>query len=110
MTTANHIFNADIMEYGFRHRRYWKASSLPVRERIKNKPKTRKYPRDRVLKRIMQTEIKMALNGLIKAVNHKAKPIIFAGGRIHNETELSIQSVKYLRRRSPQILLLFRCV
>lgn len=75
MTTANHIFNADIMEYGYRHRRYWKASSLPVRERIKNKPKTRKYPRDRVLKRIIQTEMKMALNELTKAVNDETNNI-----------------------------------
>lgn len=75
MTTANHIFNADIMEYGYRHRRYWKASSLPCRERIKNKPKTRKYPRDRVLKRIMKTEMQTALNGLLKAVNHEANNI-----------------------------------
>lgn len=62
MSTINDLFKAVITESGYRHRRYWKSSRLPVRERIKNKPVDPKYPRDKVLMKLMRLEMNVLLN------------------------------------------------
>ncbi|HAE6203120.1 TPA_asm: hypothetical protein G4I96_000632 [Salmonella enterica subsp. diarizonae serovar 50:l,v:z35] len=53
MSTLAQLINADLEESGARHYRYWKASRLPIRERYKHRPKPKRIPRDRVLKRLM---------------------------------------------------------
>ncbi|MFZ4167637.1 DUF7301 family protein [Enterobacter ludwigii] len=53
MSTLAQLINADLEESGVRLYRYWKASSLPTRERYKRRPKPKRSPRDRVLKRLM---------------------------------------------------------
>lgn len=47
----------DLMQHDFKegnaiYDRYWSSSSLPPAERRKHHPKKRKYPRDRVMKRL----------------------------------------------------------
>lgn len=69
MSTVNEIFNADITESSYRHQKYWKSSTLPVRERIKNKPKNRKYPRDKVLLNLMHLEMSAAIKLIGSKVN-----------------------------------------
>lgn len=65
MSTVNQLFKADITENGYRHRRYWKSSRLPVRERIKNKPVGPKYPRDKVLLKLMRLEMDVIIHSFI---------------------------------------------
>lgn len=64
MSTVEELLSSDIMESSVRHKRYWQSSSLPVLERHYNKPKPRKHPRDRVLKRIIGLNMKAVIDGL----------------------------------------------
>lgn len=48
----------DLMRHDFKegdaiYDRYWSSSSLPPPERRKHQPKKRKYPRDRVMTRLI---------------------------------------------------------
>lgn len=61
MSTVNDLLKADITENGYRHRLYWKSSRLPVRERIKNKPVNPKYPRDKVLLKLVRLQMDVVL-------------------------------------------------
>lgn len=54
MTTVSDLINADLKEYGARRQRYFESSSLSFLEKIKNKPQFRKYPRDRILHRLLR--------------------------------------------------------
>lgn len=53
MSTLAQLINADLEESGARRYRYWKASRLPIIERYNRRPKPKRSPRDRVLKRLM---------------------------------------------------------
>ncbi|MGA6304010.1 DUF7301 family protein [Enterobacter ludwigii] len=57
MTTANQLLQADMAEANQIHKRYWESSSLPQLERFTNRPSQRKYPRDRVLYRLLQIDL-----------------------------------------------------
>lgn len=57
MTTAKELMAHDFAENRRMIERYRKSSSLPFREKMKNKPKGKGYRRDRVLLRIINNDM-----------------------------------------------------
>ncbi|WP_456303139.1 DUF7301 family protein [Xenorhabdus szentirmaii] len=56
--TANQLLRHDLLEANIRRKRYWKVSSLPRVEKYDNRPRERKSPRDRVLYRLLDLDMK----------------------------------------------------
>lgn len=59
MSTLADLIHADMAEDGARRNRYWKSSSLPVCERFNHRPKPKRSRRDKVLKKLMQINLRM---------------------------------------------------
>lgn len=64
MSTLQSIFNADMKEMVARYRRYYSASNLSVSETWSRKPKAKKSPRDKVLKKLMRLQATKAMNDI----------------------------------------------
>lgn len=60
MSTLRDLMSADFKESSKRFDRYWRASSLPIRERRHNKPRMKPFCRDRVMWKL----IRLGLNRL----------------------------------------------
>lgn len=64
MTTVADLINAGLKEYAARRQRYFESSSLSFREKLKHKPAMRKYPRDKVLYRLMRLNVGFVIDGI----------------------------------------------
>lgn len=64
MSTLRDLISADFKEMSVRFNRYWRASSLPVRERRHNRPRPKPFRRDRVLLKL----IRLGLNRLVNDI------------------------------------------
>jgi len=63
-STVQQLIQADIAENSARLKRYRKASSLSRMDKYRYRPQMRSWPRDRVLARIMQLNMKKAMNDI----------------------------------------------
>lgn len=53
---------ADMMQNGAIHSRYWQSSSLPIVERQRLKPSPLKFRRDKVLRKLVNIEMKSIMD------------------------------------------------
>ncbi|WP_437125576.1 DUF7301 family protein [Escherichia coli] len=65
------LVRADFQENIGRAKRYWSASRLPTGERRKNAPKPRRYPRDRVLRRLVKINTDFHCDRIIRILDLK---------------------------------------
>lgn len=65
-STFQQLIHHDMTEWSYRMTRYRQQSSLPVRERLSNKPSPKRSHRDKVMRRIMKTEMKKIIDNIIK--------------------------------------------
>lgn len=73
MSTLSDIAAADFRENSARFRRYWSQSSLPVAERLKNRPEPKAMRRDRVATRLLRLTVERLVNlNLIRAMEKGA--------------------------------------
>lgn len=56
-TTTAALQNAALKEFSVRNQRYWSASSLPTREKVKHRKPLKAYRRDRVMNAILRRDI-----------------------------------------------------
>ncbi|EPS2706727.1 DUF7301 family protein [Cronobacter turicensis] len=56
-TTTASLQSAALKEFSARNQRYWSASSLPTREKVKHRKPLKAYRRDRVLNAILRRDI-----------------------------------------------------
>lgn len=61
MTILANLITHDLIESRVLLRRYLKSSSLPIKEKMKHRPKPCHYRRDRVLRRLMQLSLSTTL-------------------------------------------------
>ncbi|HAK1937640.1 TPA: DUF7301 family protein [Salmonella enterica subsp. enterica serovar Muenchen] len=57
-STIQELTGSDMEQGNSLYKRYLKASSLPFKEKIKHRPSLCRFRRDRVLRRLMQNEMK----------------------------------------------------
>ncbi|EOC0210444.1 hypothetical protein ACI0YR_003931 [Cronobacter dublinensis] len=60
-TTTAELQNAALKEFSARNQRYWSASSLPTREKVKHRKPLKAYRRDRVMNAILRRDINRKL-------------------------------------------------
>lgn len=66
LSTFQQLIHHDMTEWSYKMTRYRQQSSLPTREMLKNKPSPKKSPRDKVMRRIMKTEMKKITDSINK--------------------------------------------
>lgn len=64
MSTLRDLMSADFKESIKRFDRYWRASSLPIRERCHNKPRMKPFRRDRVLLKLIRLRLNHLANDI----------------------------------------------
>ncbi|ELY2523894.1 hypothetical protein SM091_004160 [Cronobacter sakazakii] len=60
-TTTAALQSAALKEFSARNQRYWSASSLPTREKVKHRKPLKAYRRDRVMNAILRRDINRKL-------------------------------------------------
>lgn len=60
-TTTAALQSAALKEFSVRNQRYWSASSLPTREKVKHRKPLKAYRRDRVMNAILRRDINRKL-------------------------------------------------
>lgn len=74
-TTTAALQSAALKEFSARNQRYWSASSLPTREKVKHRKPLKAYRRDRVMNAILRRDINRKLetarNELIDKIGGK---------------------------------------
>ncbi|HDK7245581.1 TPA: hypothetical protein PTV64_002929 [Cronobacter sakazakii] len=67
--------SASLKEFSARNQRYWSASSLPTREKLKHRKPLKAYRRDRVMNAILRRDIsrkmEIARNEIIASIGGK---------------------------------------
>ncbi|WP_241666534.1 DUF7301 family protein [Jejubacter calystegiae] len=95
MSTHRELFKSDVAESRARFKKYYRSSSLPMREKFKHRPKEPHYPRDRVLQKIINRDMQYRMNQIIDTVNggesgkdavqHRHHESVSAGGQGYQE-------------------------
>jgi len=75
-STIQNLMGADMDQGGALYKRYWNQSSLPVRERKNNRPTFCKFRRDRVLRKLMNNEMKALVSRIQKWDGEQKQPTI----------------------------------
>ncbi|EOU9576507.1 MULTISPECIES: DUF7301 family protein [Cronobacter] len=74
-TTTAALQSAALKEFSARNQRYWSASSLPTREKVKHRKPLKAYRRDRVMNAILRRDInrkmEIARNEIIASIGGK---------------------------------------
>ncbi|EOL9017045.1 hypothetical protein ACM917_002302 [Cronobacter sakazakii] len=74
-TTTAALQSAALKEFSARNQRYWSASSLPTREKVKHRKPLKAYRRDRVMNAILRRDInrkmEVARNEIIASTGGK---------------------------------------
>ncbi|WP_432367058.1 DUF7301 family protein [Cronobacter sakazakii] len=74
-TTTAALQSAALKEFSARNQRYWSASSLPTREKVKHRKPLKAYRRDRVMNAILRRDInrkmEIARNEIIASTGGK---------------------------------------
>ena len=74
-TTTAALQSAALKEFSARNQRYWSASSLPTREKVKHRKPLKQYRRDRVMNAILRRDInrkmEVARNEIIANIRGK---------------------------------------
>ncbi|NCH48640.1 DUF7301 family protein [Cronobacter malonaticus] len=74
-TTTAALQSAAMKEFSARNQRYWSASSLPTREKVKHRKPLKAYRRDRVMNAILRRDInrkiESARNEIIASIGGK---------------------------------------
>lgn len=74
-TTTAALQSAALKEFSARNQRYWSASSLPTREKVKHRKPLKAYRRDRVMNAILRRDInrkiESARNEIIASIGGK---------------------------------------
>ncbi|EMC4331048.1 hypothetical protein QMS76_10105 [Cronobacter sakazakii] len=74
-TTTAALQSAALKEFSARNQRYWSASSLPTREKVKHRNPLKAYRRDRVMNAILRRDIsrrmEVARNEIIASIGGK---------------------------------------
>ncbi|ELY5887239.1 hypothetical protein SNN87_001311 [Cronobacter sakazakii] len=74
-TTTAALQSAALKEFSVRNQRYWSASSLPTREKVKHRKPLKAYRRDRVMNAILRRDInrkiESARNEIIASIGGK---------------------------------------
>ncbi|WP_171998440.1 hypothetical protein [Cronobacter sp. JZ38] len=74
-TTTAALQSAALKEFSARNQRYWSASSLPTREKVKHRKPLKAYRRDRVMNAILRRDInrkiESARNEIIASIEGK---------------------------------------
>ncbi|EIX1762646.1 hypothetical protein MKT17_000967 [Cronobacter sakazakii] len=74
-TTTAALQSAALKEFSARNQRYWSASSLPTREKVKHRKPLKAYRRDRVMNAILRRDInrkiESARNEIIASIERK---------------------------------------
>ncbi|ELY4830770.1 hypothetical protein ACLFW1_002055 [Cronobacter sakazakii] len=74
-TTTAELQSAALKEFSARNQRYWSASSLPTREKVKHRKPLKAYRRDRVMNAILRRDInrkiESARNEIIASIGGK---------------------------------------
>ncbi|EOC1307550.1 hypothetical protein ACI09E_000715 [Cronobacter dublinensis] len=74
-TTTAALQSAALKEFSARNQRYWSASSLPTREKVKHRKPLKAYRRDRVMNAILRRDInrkiESARNEIIDSIGGK---------------------------------------
>ncbi|ELY2757954.1 hypothetical protein SMY30_004188 [Cronobacter sakazakii] len=74
-TTTAALQSAALKEFSARNQRYWSASSLPTREKVKHRKPLKAYRRDRVMNAILRRDInrklEVARNEIIESIERK---------------------------------------
>ncbi|ELY2630685.1 hypothetical protein SMC50_003159 [Cronobacter sakazakii] len=74
-TTTAALQSAALKEFSVRNERYWSASSLPTREKVKHRKPLKAYRRDRVMNAILRRDIsrklEVARNEIIASIGGK---------------------------------------
>ncbi|MDI7682358.1 hypothetical protein QLZ14_16610 [Cronobacter sakazakii] len=74
-TTTAALQSAAMKEFSARNQRYWSASSLPTREKVKHRKPLKAYRRDRVMNAILRRDInrklEVARNEIIASIGGK---------------------------------------
>ncbi|ELY2913785.1 hypothetical protein SMC71_003942 [Cronobacter sakazakii] len=74
-TTTAALQSAALKEFSVRNQRYWSASSLPTREKVKHRKPLKAYRRDRVMNTILRRDInrkmEVARNEIIASIERK---------------------------------------
>ncbi|WP_105607432.1 DUF7301 family protein [Cronobacter sakazakii] len=74
-TTTAALQSAALKEFSVRNQRYWSASSLPTREKVKHRKPLKAYRRDRVMNAILRRDIsrkmEVARNEIIASIEGK---------------------------------------
>ncbi|WP_105626980.1 DUF7301 family protein [Cronobacter malonaticus] len=74
-TTTAALQSAALREFSARNQRYWSASSLPTREKVKHRKPLKAYRRDRVMNAILRRDInrrmEVARNEIISKIGGK---------------------------------------
>ncbi|EOY5406188.1 hypothetical protein ACP6O0_004283, partial [Cronobacter sakazakii] len=74
-TTTAALQSAALKEFSARNQRYWSASSLPTREKVKHRKPLKAYRRDRVMNAILRRDInrkiEAARNEIIASIGGK---------------------------------------
>ncbi|ELY2854112.1 hypothetical protein SMC92_001124 [Cronobacter dublinensis] len=74
-TTTAALQSAALKEFSARNQRYWSASSLPTREKVKHRKPLKAYRRDRVMNAILRRDInrkiESARNEIIASIRGK---------------------------------------
>ncbi|EKK4014454.1 hypothetical protein ACNZAM_004060 [Cronobacter malonaticus] len=74
-TTTAALQSAALKEFSARNQRYWSASSLPTREKVKHRKPLKAYRRDRVMNAILRRDInrkiEVARNEIIASIGGK---------------------------------------
>ena len=74
-TTTAALQSAALKEFSVRNQRYWSASSLPTREKVKHRKPLKAYRRDRVMSAILRRDInrkiESARNEIIASIGGK---------------------------------------
>ncbi|EOC0346261.1 hypothetical protein ACI0ZS_000323 [Cronobacter turicensis] len=60
-TTTAALQSAALKEFSARNQRYWSASNLPTREKVKHRKPLKAYRRDRVMNAILRLDINRKL-------------------------------------------------
>ncbi|EOG5366151.1 hypothetical protein ACLEZ9_002556 [Cronobacter sakazakii] len=74
-TTTAALQSAALKEFSARNQRYWSASSLPTREKVRHRKPLKAYRRDRVMNAILRRDInrkiESARNEIIASIGGK---------------------------------------
>jgi len=72
-STYQELLKRDIRQWQSLIWRYRKQSSLSRMEKSKNRPQPKKYPRDRVMRRIMKLQMELVLKSMMQVQMEEAK-------------------------------------